>query len=60
MYGHADAVFGSVQMAIHFFVDFDISKWLHPAYPEWVSVAINRFGSRGLGRKVWPGAHHYH
>ena len=32
MYGHLDAVSDSVQMAIHFFVNFDIFKWLYLAY----------------------------
>ena len=29
MYGHPDAVSDSVRMAIHFFVNFDIFKWLY-------------------------------
>ena len=29
MYGHPDTVLDSVRMAIHFFVNFDILKWLH-------------------------------
>ena len=32
MYGHPDAVRHSVRMAIHFFVNFDIFKWLYLAY----------------------------
>ena len=35
MYGHPDAVFGGVRMARHFFVNFDIFKWLYLAY-YWV------------------------
>ena len=29
MYGHPDAVEHSVRMAIHFFVNFDVFKWLY-------------------------------
>ena len=34
MYGHPDAVSDSVRMAMatHFFVNFDIFKWLYLAY----------------------------
>ena len=32
MYGHPDALLDSVRMAIHFFVNFDIFKWLYLAY----------------------------
>ena len=32
MYGHPDAVSDSVQIAIHFFVNFYIFKWLYHAY----------------------------
>ena len=35
MYGHPDAVSDSVQMAIHFFVNFAIFKCLYLAY-YWV------------------------
>ena len=35
MYGHPDAVLDSILMAIHFFVNFDIFKWLYLAY-YWV------------------------
>ena len=35
MYGHPDAVSDSVRMAIYFFVNFDIFKWLYLAY-YWV------------------------
>ena len=35
MYGHPDAVSDSVRMAIHFFANFDIFKWLYLAY-YWV------------------------
>ena len=35
MYGHPDSVFRQLQMAIHFFVNFDIFKWLYLAY-YWV------------------------
>ena len=34
-YGHPDTVSDSVRMAIHFFVNFDIIKWLYIAY-YWV------------------------
>ena len=32
MYGHPDAVSDSLRMAINFFVNFDIFKWLYLAY----------------------------
>ena len=32
MYSNPDAVSHSVRMAIHFFVNFDIFKWLYLAY----------------------------
>ena len=32
MYGHPDALSDSVRTAIHFFVNFDIFKWLYLAY----------------------------
>ena len=32
MYGNPDAVSDSVRIAIHFFVNFDIFKWLYLAY----------------------------
>ena len=32
IHGHPDAVRHSVRMAIHFFVNFDIFKWLYLAY----------------------------
>ena len=32
MNGHPDAVSNSVRMAKHFFVNFDIFKWLYLAY----------------------------
>ena len=35
MYGHPDALSDSVRMAIHFFVNFDIFKWLYLSY-YWV------------------------
>ena len=35
MYGNPDAVFDSVRIAINFFVNFDIFKWLYLAY-VWV------------------------
>ena len=35
MYGHPDALSDSVLMAIHFFVNFDIFKWLYLSY-YWV------------------------
>ena len=40
MYGHPDAVFGQLpdgQLAIHFFENFDVFKWLYLAY-YWVYV----------------------
>ena len=35
MYGHPDALSDSVQMTIHFFVNFVIFKWLYLSY-YWV------------------------
>ena len=35
MYGHPDALSDSVRMAIHFFVNFDIFKWMYLSY-YWV------------------------
>ena len=35
MHGHPDAVRPNVRMAIHFFVNFNIFKWLYLAY-YWV------------------------
>ena len=41
MYGHLDTGSDSVRMAIHFFVNFDIFKWLYLArywvylHPTW-------------------------
>ena len=32
MYGHPDALWDSVRMAIHFFVNFDIFKWMYLSY----------------------------
>ena len=43
MYGHPDAVRPSVQMAIHFFVDFDVFKWLYLAY-FWVGCISLKTG----------------
>ena len=37
MYGHPDALSDSVRMTIHFFVNFDIFKWLYLAY-YWFSL----------------------
>ena len=39
MYGHPDALSDSVRMAIHFFVNFDIFKWLYLSY-YWVYLCI--------------------
>ena len=61
MFGHPDAD-GSEASGwpdMHFFVNFDIFQWLYLAYPvgsrSQCCAAVNLFGSRGLGRKVWPG-----
>ena len=37
MYGHPDAVRHSLRMAMHFFIKFDIFKWLYLAY-YWVNL----------------------
>ena len=37
MYGHPDALSDSIQMAIHFIVNFEIFKWLYLAY-YWVCL----------------------
>ena len=48
MYGHADACSDSVRMAIHFFVNFGIFKWLYLAYYWIYYTKLEDFVKLGL------------
>ena len=48
MYGLPDAVRHSVRMAIHFFVNFDIFKWLYLAYFGSIYTKLGDFVKLGL------------
>ena len=50
MYGHSDAVSDSVRMAIHFFVNFDIFKWLY---------LLGLFTPNSRSSKTWSALYDY-
>ena len=48
MYGHPDAVSDGVQMAVHFFENFNIFKWLYLAYYWAIYTKLGDFVKLGL------------